>query len=79
MRTVDLAQHGATWTGSINGRAKATGASAAAVMIAIAKLYANNVTLYAPAAMAQPMKAGDIKSRGDINSVAAPAYNSSHR
>lgn len=60
----------------VNGQIRATGATAAAVMRVVAKSLPPNTTLAAPKAMAQNMKAGDIVTRNDINSVAAPAYNS---
>ena len=79
MVTIDIAGSGSSWTGSVNGRVKASGSSATAVLVAMAKTYPRNATIYAPAAMSHCMKAGDIVSRGDTASATAPAYNSSNR
>jgi len=65
--------------GVVQGRVRATGASAAVVLLDISKLYSASVTIFAPKAMANCMKAGDMRSRGDINAAAAPAYASNHR
>lgn len=65
--------------GVVNGRIRSTGASDTAVLVDIAKQYPPSATFFAPRAMGNCMKAGDIKSRSDINSRAAPAYASNHR
>lgn len=65
--------------GVVNGRIRSTGASETAVLVDIAKQCLPGTTIFAPKAMGNCMKAGDIKSRGDINSRAAPAYASNHR
>lgn len=62
----------------INGKIRSTGANATAVLIDVAKTV-GGATIYCPKAMALCMKAGDIVSRGDVNSTAAPAYTSSRR
>lgn len=62
----------------VKGKVRATGANATAVVLEVAKL-AGGQTIYCPKAMALCMKSGDIVTRGDINSTAAPAYNSARR
>lgn len=63
----------------IRGQVRATGASATAVLLDVARTMKPTETIYAPAAMTHCMKAGDIASRGDINSATAPAYMSTRR
>ncbi len=61
----------------VKGKIRATGANATAVLIEVAKV--TKETIFCPKAMQNCMKAGDIVSRGDINSIAAPAYASTRR
>lgn len=63
----------------IKGRIRGTGASAATLLVALAKQYPAATTLYAPKAMSHCMKTGDMSARGDTNSAAAPAYASNRR
>jgi hypothetical protein len=63
----------------VNGKIRSTGNSATIVLVDVAKRYPPGTTLFAPQAMTHCMKAGDIASRGDINSAAVPAYASTKR
>lgn len=67
---------GSTFRASINGQLKATGNSALLAVTAVARLYPRNMTIYAPAVMSQPMKAGDIIAQGSLNGASFPAYTS---
>lgn len=67
---------GGQFSGVVKNQIRSTKSTIAAVMVDIANQYPEGTTLYAPKAMAHCMKAGDVKSRGDIDSSAAPAFNS---